>query len=68
MATASLSSVSIILNGNEGSHLGELKVDDILDGYEIFAQVLEILYSKRGDKVLAKAKAINTSNKPRSKK
>lgn len=60
--------LAIKVIGNEGSHLGKLSEDDLLDGYQIFAEVLDILFFKRGAKTLATAKEINTRKKPRSKK
>lgn len=54
--------------GNEGSHIGKVEVDDILDAYEILKEVIDIAFVKNRIKVIGIAKEINTLKKPRSKK
>lgn len=54
--------------GNEGSHIGKINNDDILDAYEILEQVIEIAYIKNNKKVSELANQIVLNKKPRSKK
>jgi hypothetical protein len=54
--------------GNEGSHIGGLKSDDILDAYEILEQLIEFAYIKKTKRIAELAKEIVVLNKPRTKK
>lgn len=54
--------------GNEGSHIGLVELEDILDAYEILEEILKRLFIKSELKIEALAKEITTLNKPRSKK
>jgi len=54
--------------GNEGSHIGKVEVDDILDAYEILEEVIDIAFVKNRNRVIGIAKEIITLKKPRSKK
>lgn len=54
--------------GNEGSHIGNLQTDDILDAYEILEQLIEFAYIKKTKRIAELAKEIVVLNKPRTKK
>ncbi len=54
--------------GNEGRHIGNLNVNDILDAYEILEQLIEFTYIKNHKRISAIAEEIVLSKKPRSKK
>ena len=54
--------------GNEGSHIGDLKSEDILDAYEILEQLIEFAYIKKSKRIAEMAKEIVGLNKPRTKK
>lgn len=54
--------------GNEGSHNGLVKIEDILDAYEILEEILNILFIKPNLKIENLAIEITTLKKPRSKK
>lgn len=54
--------------GNEGSHTGEVKSDDILDAYEILEQLIEFAYIKKAKRIAKLANEIVERNKPRTKK
>jgi hypothetical protein len=47
--------------GNEGSHegVGELKTDDLLDGFELFEHVIDQVCTKRTEKLKRLAANIN---------
>lgn len=47
--------------GNEGSHQGDLKTNDILNAFEILETVLEDLYSNRKERIKAMADRINAN-------
>lgn len=53
--------------GNEGSHVGEVHIEDILDAYEILEQLIEFTYVQRNKKVEKIANEIVDRNKPRMK-
>ena len=59
--------LAIKIIGNEGSHIGDIKIDDILDAYEILEEVVEIVYIKKRNKITTIAKEIVEKNKPRTK-
>jgi hypothetical protein len=52
--------------GNAGSHSDSLDQDDLLDGYEILAFVLDELYSDRKRRVESLTRSINRRKAPRS--
>lgn len=54
--------------GNEGSHIGKVEVDDILDAYEILNEVIDMAFVDKRKKVIKIAEEINQIRKPRSKK
>ncbi len=54
--------------GNEGSHIGNLQTDDIIDAYEILEQLIEITYIKNTKRIADLANEIVLKNKPRTKK
>lgn len=54
--------------GNEGSHIGNIELEDILDAYQILDEIIEIAYVKNRKKTHQIAKEINSLKKPRSKK
>jgi len=52
--------------GNAGSHGGkELKKSDLVDAYEIYEKVLNILYDSKAKSIVQKAKAINKRKGPK---
>lgn len=53
--------------GNEGSHIGVIESDDILDAYEILEQLIEFTYIKKNKRIAELVKGIVTRKKPRSK-
>lgn len=59
--------LAIKIIGNEGSHIGDIKIDDILDAYEILEEIVEIVYIKKRNKITTIAKEIVEKNKPRTK-
>ncbi len=54
--------------GNEGSHKGIVRVEDILDSYEILEEILNRLYIKSDLRIDNIAEEITILKKPRSKK
>jgi hypothetical protein len=52
--------------GNAGSHAQAVAVDDLLDGYDLLAFVLDELYSGRKQRVDSLASSINRRKAPRS--
>ncbi|WP_298543644.1 DUF4145 domain-containing protein [uncultured Aquimarina sp.] len=54
--------------GNEGSHIGEVQPEDILDAYEILEQLIEFAYVKKAKRIADLANEIVDRNKPRMKK
>lgn len=54
--------------GNEGSHIGDLTINDILDAYEILEQLIEFAYIKNRKRISALVDEIVSRKKPRSKK
>ena len=52
--------------GNEGSHVGNVGIEDILDAYEILEQLIEFAYIKKTKRIAEIAKEIITRNKPRT--
>lgn len=54
--------------GNEGSHIGLVESDDILDAYEILEELIEFTYVKKKERIAQLVKEIVTRKKPRSKK
>lgn len=52
--------------GNAGSHADKITTDDLLDGYELLAFVLEELYSNRRRRADSLASTINRRKAPRS--
>lgn len=54
--------------GNEGSHIGEIKQEDVLDAFEILEELLEFVYINKRKRVVKLAQEIVVRNKPRSKK
>ncbi len=53
--------------GNEGSHIGKLTKDDLLDAFEMLEHVLDELFEKRKEKIGKLVKAINKKKGPISK-
>ena len=53
--------------GNEGSHIGQIESNDILDAYEILEQLIEFTYIKKNKRIAELVKEIVTRKKPRSK-
>ena len=53
--------------GNEGSHVGEMEYNDILDAFEILEELLEFAYIKKRKRVALIAHEIVLKNKPRSR-
>lgn len=52
--------------GNAGSHSSfEVRLDDVLDSYELMSEVLEDIFSKNRDKVKSLAKKINKRKGPK---
>ena len=52
--------------GNEGSHIGFLKSEDILDSYEILEQLIDFTYTKKKERITELVKEIVNRKKPRS--
>ena len=48
--------------GNEGSHSGDFKRDDIFDAFDIIEHILESLFVKGGDKIAKLSKKINKAH------
>lgn len=55
--------------GNAGSHADSaIKIDDVMDAYELVDHVLQELYAQRAKKVKALAKTINRKKGPKAKR
>lgn len=54
--------------GNEGSHVGIVESEDILDAYEILEQLIEFTYIKKNKQIAELVREIVSRKKPRSKK
>lgn len=54
--------------GNEGSHIGNVAVDDVLDAYEFLEFILDFTYDKKMKNIHQKASEIVLNNMPLSKK
>lgn len=54
--------------GNAGSHASRILVDDLLDGYELMAFVLDELFVKRDSRIGALTRSINRRRDPRSRR
>jgi hypothetical protein len=52
--------------GNEGSHVGNVESEDILDAYEILEQLIEFAYIKKTKRIAELANQIVLRNKPRT--
>lgn len=59
---------AIKIIGNEGSHIGNVALDDVLDAYEFLESLLDFVYYKREKNIHQKASEIVLKNKPLSKK
>lgn len=59
--------LAIKIIGNEGSHVGEMKLEDIIDAYEILEEIIEYTYVNKRKRIAKIAKDIVVKNKPRSK-
>ena len=51
---------------NEGSHVGELNREDLLDGFELLEYSLEQLYDNKNARLIQITNSINKKKKPRS--
>lgn len=60
--------LAIKIIGNEGSHIGEVHEEDILDAYEILEQIFELTFIQKGKQITKLAEDIVRGNKPRMKK
>lgn len=54
--------------GNAGSHSAPVRVDDVLDGYELMEFVLDELFVKRDSRIGALTRTINRRKGPRSRR
>jgi hypothetical protein len=54
--------------GNEGSHAGSLKHEDVLDGYEMLGHVLDDVYERTRTRLANLAKSINRNKGPTKKR
>lgn len=59
--------LAIKIIGNEGSHIGHVQLDDILDAYEFLDKIIDYVYDKKDKGIHLKASDIVLKNKPRSK-
>lgn len=59
--------LAIKIIGNEGSHIGNVALEDILDAYEFLEKILDYVYLKKDKTIHLKASEIVSKNKPRSK-
>jgi len=53
--------------GNEGSHLGSLEQDDILDAFAFLEHLLDLIYVKTHQKLLKRSRQINKAKVPMSR-
>ncbi|HEX8016196.1 MAG TPA: DUF4145 domain-containing protein [Flavobacterium sp.] len=60
--------LAIKIIGNEGSHVGKVALEDILDAYEFLELILEYVYHKNQQNIHERALEIVQKNKPRSKR
>ncbi|MCM0666386.1 DUF4145 domain-containing protein [Flavobacterium tyrosinilyticum] len=58
---------AIKIIGNEGSHIGDITLDDVLDAYEFLESILDFVYDKKEKNIHIKASEIVMKNKPMSK-
>lgn len=58
---------AIKIIGNEGSHIGNIALEDILDAYEFLESILDFVYDKKEKNIHIKASEIVLKNKPMSK-
>lgn len=59
--------LAIKIIGNEGSHIGVVEVQDIIDAYEFLERILDHVYHKTEKDLHLRASEIVSRNKPRSK-
>lgn len=59
--------LAIKIIGNEGSHIGKISLEDIIDAYEFLELILEFVYHKKEKTIHERATEIVQKNKPRSK-
>lgn len=60
--------LAIKIIGNEGSHVGNVDLSDVLDAYEFLELILDFVYDKKNKNTLQKASEIILNKQPLSKK
>lgn len=53
--------------GNEGSHIGNVEIEDVIDAYIILEQLIELIYIKNHKRIEEIANEIVQKGKPRTK-